>query len=225
MKIWANTTNQTQTPGEPPMLARMRGRTILPLWLSLLLSLTLSACSSQGATPTVAPAGQGAATQPTATGEQAASVAAKPTTAPTPAVSQANGGTGGAEAAGIDLTTIDPCTLVPKTELETVFGELRGEPKPDVIIGEERGCTYRNMQGNFVDITLYPPTSWNLYKKIQTEITDVVGIGDEAFTTEKSDAVQLWVLLRDRVVVEVRISTHELEQAKQIAQQVIKHLP
>jgi len=125
----------------------------------------------------------------------------------------------------VDLASLKPCGILSREEVEPVFGTVRGEPREDVSISGEKGCTYRNLKGNFADIVVYEPEKWKLQKVVRKNVNPVEGMGDEAFWARVDNTVELWVLLRDRAVVEVRVSTKDLEQARKLAQRVIDKLP
>jgi hypothetical protein len=197
--------------------------------LSVLLVLLLAACGGETSQPT--PAGPNPTTDaipaPTATSAQVnpttdAIPAPTGTTRPeSPAGPTEPTGTSGA----IDLSALDVCAFVPRDILVGIFGPLKDEGTPDTVLGKGKGCTFYNEEGNFADIRIYPPGAWDLQKGLEADKIEVGGLGDEAFAVDKSDAYDLWVLAQDVAVTEVRVSTHDEEQARQIAEALLAQLP
>jgi hypothetical protein len=117
------------------------------------------------------------------------------------------------------------CSFVPRDILAGIFGPLKDEGTQDTVLGKEKGCTFYNQEGNFADIRIYPPDLWELQKGLEADKIEVGGLGDEAFAVDKSDAYDLWVLAQDVAAMEVRVSTHDEEQARQIAEALLAQLP
>lgn len=201
--------------------------------LSVLLVLLLAACGGETSQPT--PAGPNPTTDaiPLPTGTTPAGP--NPTTDAIPAptstmrVQSTTGPTSPTASTGssdaLDLSSLDVCTFVPREILAGIFGPLKDEGTPDTVLGREKGCTFYNEEGNFADMRIYPPDEWELRKSLEADRIEVGGLGDEAFAVDKSDAYDLWVLAQDLAVMEVRVSTHDEEQARQIAEALLAQLP
>jgi hypothetical protein len=126
---------------------------------------------------------------------------------------------------GLDLKSIDVCTMMPQADVESVFGTLRGDPKVDPPNGPEKGCTYYNQQGHFVDISLHPVEEWSLLRQLQPDAVDSTVNGDKAFSADKPDGAYLWVLRPSKAIIEIRLSSKDPAQAKQFIPKVIARLP
>ena len=181
--------------------------------LSVLLVLLLAACGGEGSQPTSAVA-------PT-TDAIPAPTGTTPLDSTGPTSTTASTGASGA----LDLSSLDVCTFIPKDVLVGIFGPLKDEGTQDTVLGEEKGCTFYNEEGHFADIRIYPPDNLELRKNLEDNKMEISGLGDEAFAVDKSDAYDLFVLVRDVAFVEVRVSTHSEEQARQIAEAVLAQLP
>lgn len=192
-----------------PMLAPARALALL-----LLTALLLAACG--GETPAT----------PTAPVQAPAETASgpAPTTDAIPAPTDTTeASTSSGEA--IDLASLDPCTFVPQAEIAGIFGPLKDAGTVDTALGLEKGCTFYNEDGNFVSLTVHPADMWDLRKNLEADTEPVSGLGDEAFGVDKSDAYDLFVLVRDVAMLEVRVSTHDQTQARQLAESMIAQLP
>jgi hypothetical protein len=79
-----------------------------------------------------------------------------------------------------------------------------------------------------VDVSLWPPDEWEedkAFMRAQGDPIAVAGIGDGAVTMDAIIWQQLKVLLKDKVVVDVRVYPPNAEHARQIAAKVIEKLP
>lgn len=98
-----------------------------------------------------------------------------------------------AEANKIDVTTIDPCVLVPRQDMQTMFGELKEGPTPGTGLRNERQCNYTNTAGEWIKLSVYGGTDrWQWEKGITNAQNprDIGGLGDEAFAIKRgTDAV------------------------------------
>src|SRR5512139_774740 len=130
----------------------------------LLLALLLVACS--GTTTTPAP------TQPAAKSDNTSNpVSAEPASA------------------GIDLSQVDVCQLIPVAEVEAVIGTVRKDStKPTLSLDRERGCHYVEAKhGRFYEVELYPLDHWNLAKRTLKDAQPVAAVGDGAYLGTYSD--------------------------------------
>ncbi|HEY0072006.1 MAG TPA: hypothetical protein VGE04_18750 [Chloroflexia bacterium] len=193
-------------------IASLRARAGL---LPILLVLLLAACGGEPSQPTPAVANPTTDAIPAPT----ATISARPTPRPT----STRGSTGSSGA--LDLSSLDVCAFVPKEVLASIFGPLKDEGTQDTVLGKEKGCTFFNQEGEFADIRIYPPDIWELQKGLEADKIEVGGLGDEAFAVSKSDAYDLWVLAQDVAATEVRVSTQDEEQARQIAEELLALFP
>jgi hypothetical protein len=183
--------------------------------LVVALAVLLQACGGTEATPTLVPSST--ATAPPATATVPASIehavqtiqAGPPT--PTPAI--------------IDLKSLDVCTLIPADQVAHTIGTLSGQGKPTISVAEEKGCEWTNDKGNFADLIVNSPFDWDLQKALNPDYTALGGIGDDAFTIKHTDALELWVLLTNRAILEVRVSSQNQNQAGQLALLLMHKLP
>ena len=51
-----------------------------------------------------------------------------------------------------------------KAEVAAIFGELKGEPKPDTGLLEEKQCGYENVKGSWLKLSVYPSDRWGMRK-------------------------------------------------------------
>jgi hypothetical protein len=109
----------------------------------------------------------------------------------------------------IDLSTIDVCKAISVDDITSVLGrKLVSDPKPIHLNdnGKDSGCEYsagKDAAGNayFVYLVIAPITDYQDTRKTGSAVTPISGLGDEAFTTNGADALQLWVLVKDKGAV------------------------
>jgi hypothetical protein len=105
------------------------------------------------------------------------------------------------------------------------MGKLRETPKPATTVGKERACSYGpTEEGANATLRLYGSDQWELQKGIDSEekMTDVSGLGDEAYYTKKSADTDLWVR-KGSAVLNVNGSIG-IEKAKGMAQKALSRL-
>jgi hypothetical protein len=119
----------------------------------------------------------------------------------------------------------DPCTLVPKAEVEKIIGELKTSPKPDTGLQKEKECNYENMAGAWLKVRLYSSERWGMQKGIVSEMnpTDIAGLGEEAFSVKRGSSIEVYVR-KGALILEVS-STVGLEKTRKFAETAIKQLP
>ncbi len=106
----------------------------------------------------------------------------------------------------IDLSTIDVCKAISVDDIISVLGrKLVSDPKPIHLNdnGKDSGCAYsagKDAAGNayFVYLVIAPVTDYQDTRKTGSAVTPINGLGDEAFTTNGADALQLWVLVKGK---------------------------
>jgi hypothetical protein len=120
---------------------------------------------------------------------------------------------------------IDACSLVTRDEADAIMGKLREAPKPATTVGKEKACSYGpNTDGANATLRLYGSDQWDLQKGIDSEekMTDVPGLGDEAYYTKKGTDTDLWVRKGD-AVLNVNGSIG-IEKARGMAQKALSRL-
>ncbi len=103
------------------------------------------------------------------------------------------------------------CDAIPLPAMETALGRpLVEAPKPfqDATLGD--GCQYstgKDSSGNayFAYVTKATEQQYQLNKAGGSAVTPVLGLGDDAFTTNGADAEQLWALVKGKGAVMVAI--------------------
>jgi hypothetical protein len=120
---------------------------------------------------------------------------------------------------------IDACSLVTRDEADAIMGKLREAPKPATTVGKEKACSYgQNTDGANATLRLYGADQWDLQKGIDSEekMTDVPGLGDEAYYTKKGTTTDLWVH-KGGAVLNVNGSIG-IDKAKGMAQKALSRL-
>ena len=133
--------------------------------------------------------------------------------------------------AGASLDRTDVCGLLPKDVVEGVLGrKLVGEPTPSQDEDLGNVCTYsagKDSANNayFAYVSLATEASYARMKQGGFAVKPASGIGDDAFTTNGPDALQLWVQVKGKGVVVAAIGDKpNLEGAKQLATYIIGQL-
>ena len=120
---------------------------------------------------------------------------------------------------------VDGCSLVTRSEADSIMGKLREAPKPATTLGKEKACSYGpNEDGANATLRLYGASQWELQKGIDSEekMTDVAGLGDEAYFTKKGSDTDLWAR-KGNAVLNVNGSIG-IEKAKGMAQKALSRL-
>ena len=206
-------------------------RSTLPALL-IALGLLLTACDQGSAT---VPTAQAVPTQAEGTqtsGDQA--TAAPISDVPTDIISAeatatilvGQEGSAGVSQAGMDLTKVDPCKLLAQDDVESVMGEVPYAPKLMSQDAYHTACSYveptLEVDSPRLFLSLDPAETWDL--RI-ADVQPVSGIGDGAYTHEFDGWQSLWVLLKNKVVVEMDIYPPGTEKSKQIISKAIERLP
>ena len=55
---------------------------------------------------------------------------------------------------------INPCALISKAEAESVLGEIKGEPKADTGLLNEKECRYETVQGQNLVVRIHGADRW-----------------------------------------------------------------
>lgn len=83
---------------------------------------------------------------------------------------------------------IDACAVLTREEIVgSTLGELKDGPTPAEGLSKEKQCKYTNMQGTWLQTSLYGSDHWGLQKGITSEMhpKDISGLGDEAFSVKR----------------------------------------
>ena len=128
-------------------------------------------------------------------------------------------------AGGMDLSRVNVCQLISKEEVASVFGPVRDEPKEDPPSGQDKGCTYYNQEGHFVDIILKSLEDWNSILQLNGNAKPIPDIGGyHAYSASKPDSLEVWVLREGKAVINIRDSVQDADQAKKFAELTLKIL-
>jgi hypothetical protein len=97
---------------------------------------------------------------------------------------------------------VDPCSLLSRAEVEAVFGELKGAPRADRGLRNERECRYSNASGQWLELSLYGTDRWELEKGTVSEQHPVAvpNFGDEAFSVRQGTEKDIYVRMRGAVL-------------------------
>ena len=116
----------------------------------------------------------------------------------------------------------DPCSLMSKAEAAAIMGEIKGEPAAkDGLRGKK--CAYDNMKGAWVTIEVYSAEAhWDLTKNLATEVQELTGLGDAAFSAKRGDTRQVYVK-KGASMIEVD-SSAGMDAAKRVAEIAVKRL-
>lgn len=174
-------------------------------------------------------------TSSTATGDAAASgapaegVSSEATLIPALATAGAlTGDAGSTPQAAFDLTALDPCKLLTEGDVKSAMGSVTYAftPKPQYQDAFHTACSYvePGLEENSPRLFLVVETTdtWEMHT---SDVQTVSGIGDEAQTHNFNGWRSLWVLLKNRALVQVDIYPPDLEKAKQLASKAIQRLP
>lgn len=90
---------------------------------------------------------------------------------------------------------IDASKLIDNASVEAIIGKLKGAPKPDTGLLGESIIKYENMDGQWVNITVYDSNRWGLKKGETSEMkpTALKGLGDEAFWVQRGTSAEVYV--------------------------------
>jgi len=79
---------------------------------------------------------------------------------------------------------MDTCSLLTRAEVEAVFGELKGTPRADRGLRNERECRFANAKGQWLEFSVYGTERWELEKGSVSERhpETVPNLGEEAFS-------------------------------------------
>jgi hypothetical protein len=117
------------------------------------------------------------------------------------------------------------CALMTKAEVAAIFGELKGEPKPDTGLLEEKQCGYQNMKGSWLKLSVYPSDRWGMRKFTVIEMNpeNISGLGEEAFAVKRGTDAEVYVR-KGEWILEVRSSSGRAITQK-ITEVAVKKMP
>jgi hypothetical protein len=131
------------------------------------------------------------------------------------------------------MSKVDACALLSQAEIEAVMGPVTYDPHDYTSQGsEQKLCIYvgtvvedgDKVEGKSVSVVVWPVSDWEMLSTARGGT--VSGIGDAAVTSDLGPTgLALWVLVRDRAVVDVEIFPKDMESARKLALKVIEHLP
>src|SRR6476469_9076286 len=126
----------------------------------------------------------------------------------------------------IDLTSVDPCKLLTREDVKSAMGDVPYRPKPLGQDAYHTACSYveptLEVNSPRLFVSLDPADTWDMHSP---DVQTVSGIGDGAYTLEFDGWRSVWVLLKDKVIVEMDIYPPDTEMAKQLISKVIERLP
>ena len=117
-----------------------------------------------------------------------------------------------------------PCSMLSKADVQAIFGELKGPPRPDTGLRGESDCRYFNLDGQWLKTSVYGADRWDLERGITSEQhqTAVANLGDEAFSAKPGNDSVIYVR-KGQAMVEVSCSCG-MEKTRQLAAKAAAHL-
>ena len=114
-------------------------------------------------------------------------------------------------------TTVLPCSMLTAGDVRPIFGELKGDPRPDTGLRGESDCRYYNLDGQWLKTSVYGADRWSLEKGITSEQqqTDLPNLGDEAFSAKPGHDSVVY-MRKGQTVVEVSCSCG-MDKTRQLA--------
>ena len=81
----------------------------------------------------------------------------------------------------------DACTLVSRADVETIFGSLKGGPKSGTGLRNEKECRYQNLDGKWLETSVFGVERWDLERGIVSEMhpAPIPNLGDDAFSVKQ----------------------------------------
>lgn len=148
-------------------------------------------------------------------------------------------GTSGGSSGTLDVSQVNPCSLLSKADIEAVMGTVNYDPQLSVPMSEaglfhDHECWYVNdvvlkNQDNTglhqVDLWVSEPDFWSTSQSTFGPGQPVSGIGDEAFTADFNLGVGVWVLLKNRAGINVNVFPKDPNLAEQLVRKAIAKLP
>lgn len=105
--------------------------------------------------------------------------------------------------------TVDPCSLVTKSEVEQIIGKLKAMPTSDKE-GAAAWCNYEFADDkNAFEVWVFPADGIDRAKKQAKKQTAVKGLGDDAFLTRGMHGLDYVDLFIKKGAVTVKLSLKE----------------
>ena len=119
---------------------------------------------------------------------------------------------------------IDPCSLLPATEVAKLIGEIK-ETKTTEGLRKEKQCDYTTMSGAWLKVSVLSADNWEMQKMMfnANDPTPINGLGDEAFQVKRGSERVICVR-KGKHMLEVS-STVGLELTQKFAEAAVKKLP
>ena len=115
---------------------------------------------------------------------------------------------------------IEPCSVLVRTDVEWIFGALKGDPKASEGLSHEE-CRYENLDGQWLKTSVYGADRWELQKGITSEQhPTALSLGDEAFAVKPGTDSVVYVRKGD-AVVEVSCSCG-MEKTQKLAAKAVQ---
>jgi hypothetical protein len=123
---------------------------------------------------------------------------------------------------------VDPCTLVPRADVEPIVGKLSAAPKSQVV-EQVRTCEYAFVDSNLsLEIWVFPASSLERVRNQFKDLTPATDLGAPA--VQRREKTIDWLELYSRkgdVTFEVTMKSGagDLEKAKELARKVLAGFP
>jgi hypothetical protein len=118
---------------------------------------------------------------------------------------------------------VDPCTLVDKSDVVKILGDIKEGPKPKEGLMKEKQCEWTNLSGSWLSLGVYSSEQWGLKKGDAFNLVEIKGLGDEAFSNKRGTDAELYVR-KGKLMIEVRTSAGA-EAARKTADLAVKKIP
>jgi hypothetical protein len=84
------------------------------------------------------------------------------------------------------MPAVDACAALTQSEIEKSFGSLKEGPSPATGASGEKQCKYSNMNGSWLQVSLYGTDRWEFQKgMLPSTPKPLPGLGDEAFSIKR----------------------------------------
>lgn len=160
-----------------------------------------------------------------ACGDSAPTTTSTPATNPAPTATTSSSGTEPSTGGdGIDIASLDPCTLITRSEAEAIMGTLDWKVDPPTNTVDEKRCNFaeakiidaEHLEGKTLEIVVWPLSYWEMQTAVNGG-NPVSGAGDEAFTSDAIQWQMLWAKYNNKAIVEVHVFPKSVDTATRIA--------
>jgi hypothetical protein len=118
---------------------------------------------------------------------------------------------------------VDPCALIEKADITKILGEIKEGPKPKEGLMKEKQCEWTNMSGSWLNVGVYSSGQWGLKKGDASNLTEIKGLGEEAFSNKRGTDAELYVR-KGKLMLEIRTSAGA-DAARKTADIAVKKIP